>query len=88
MGGYPFNESVAISRSRDKLRSTQLLARKGIGLPVTGFSHNPDDIGDLLNSVGGNQFVIKLLEGMQGIGVVLTENKKAAESISGFTPIT
>ena len=88
MGVYSVNESVAITRSRDKLRASQLLARKGIGLPVTGFSHNPDDIGDLLNSVGGNQFVIKLLEGMQGIGVVLTENKKAAESISGFTPIT
>jgi len=81
MGVYPLNESVAIGRSRDKLRSVQLLARKGIGLPVTGFAHNPDDIGDLLNSVGGEQFVIKLLEGTQGIGVVLAENKKAAESV-------
>jgi len=81
MGVYPLNESVAISRSRDKLRSVQLLARKGIGLPVTGFAHNPDDIGDLLSSVGGEQFVIKLLEGTQGIGVVLAENKKAAESV-------
>ena len=81
MGVYPLNESVAISRSRDKLRSVQLLARKGIGLPVTGFARNPDDIGDLLNSVGGDQFVIKLLEGTQGIGVVLAENKKAAESV-------
>ena len=81
MGGYPLNESVAISRSRDKLRSVQLLARKGIGLPVTGFARSPDDIDDLLNSVGGDQFVIKLLEGTQGIGVVLAENKKAAESV-------
>jgi len=81
MGVYPLNESVAISRSRDKLRSVQLLARKGIGLPVTGFARNPDDIGDLLNSVGGDQFVIKLLEGTQGIGVVLAENRKAAESV-------
>jgi len=81
MGVYPLNESVAISRSRDKLRSVQLLARKGIGLPVTGFAHNPDDINDLLDSVGGDQFVIKLLEGTQGIGVVLAENRKAAESV-------
>jgi len=81
MGVYPLNESVAISRSRDKLRSLQLLARKGIGLPVTGFARNPDDIDDLLNSVGGDQFVIKLLEGTQGIGVVLAENRKAAESV-------
>jgi len=81
MGVFPLNESVAISRSRDKLRSIQLLARKGVGLPVTGFARNPDDIDDLLNSVGGEQFVIKLLEGTQGIGVVLAENKKAAESV-------
>jgi len=81
MGVYPLNESVAISRSRDKLRSVQLLARRGIGLPVTGFARSPDDIDDLLKSVGGSKFVIKLLEGTQGIGVVLAENKKAAESV-------
>jgi len=81
MGVYPLNESVAISRSRDKLRSLQLLARKGIGLPVTGFAHNPDDVSDLLDSVGGAPVVIKLLEGTQGIGVVLAETKKAAESV-------
>jgi len=81
MGVYPLNESVAISRSRDKLRSVQLLARKGVGLPVTGFARSPDDIDHLLNSVGGTKFVIKLLEGTQGIGVVLAENKKAAESV-------
>ncbi|MDO6749573.1 30S ribosomal protein S6--L-glutamate ligase, partial [Gilvimarinus sp. 1_MG-2023] len=53
MGVYPLNESVAISRSRDKLRSMQLMSRKGIGLPVTGFAHSPDDIPDLIAMVGG-----------------------------------
>jgi len=81
MGVYPLNESVAITRSRDKLRSAQLLARKGIGMPVTGFAHNPDDIQDLLKVVGGAPMVIKLLEGTQGIGVVLAETQKAAESV-------
>ena len=81
MGVYPLNESVAITRSRDKLRSMQLLARKGIGLPVTGYAHNPDDIEDLIRQVGDAPLVIKLLEGTQGIGVVLAETKKAAESV-------
>jgi len=81
MGVYPLAESVAISRSRDKLRSLQLLARKGIGLPVTGFAHSPDDVQDMLNMVGGAPAVIKLLEGTQGIGVVLAETRKAAESV-------
>jgi ribosomal protein S6--L-glutamate ligase len=81
MGVYPLNESVAVTRSRDKLRSLQLLARKGIGLPVTGFAHSPDDIQDMLDMVGGAPAVIKLLEGTQGIGVVLAETKKAAESV-------
>lgn len=81
MGVYPLNESVAISRSRDKLRSMQLLARKGVGMPVTGFARNPDDINDLIEQVGGAPLVIKLLEGTQGIGVVLAETKKAAESV-------
>jgi len=80
-GAYPINESVAISRSRDKLRSMQLLSRKGIGMPHTGFAHNPDDIGDLIKMAGGAPLVIKLLEGTQGIGVVLAETKKAAESV-------
>lgn len=80
-GAYPLCESVAISRSRDKLRSLQLLSRKGIGLPRTGFAHNPDDIQDLIKMVGGTPLVIKLLEGTQGIGVVLAETKKAAESV-------
>jgi len=81
MGVYPLNESVAITRSRDKLRSMQLLSRKGIGLPVTGFAHSPDDIQDLIKMVGGAPAVIKLLEGTQGIGVVLAETQKAAESV-------
>ena len=81
MGVYPLNESVAITRSRDKLRALQLLARKGIGLPITGFAHSPDDIQDLIKMVGGAPLVIKLLEGTQGIGVVLAETGKAAESV-------
>jgi ribosomal protein S6--L-glutamate ligase len=81
IGVYPVNESVAITRSRDKLRSLQLLARKGIGLPVTGYAHSPDDVEDLIKMVGGAPLVIKLLEGTQGIGVVLAETQKAAESV-------
>ena len=81
MGVYSINESVAISRSRDKLRSMQLLARRDIGLPVTGFAHTADDIPDLINMVGGAPLVVKLLEGTQGVGVVLCETRKAAESV-------
>ncbi len=81
MGVYPLNESVAITRSRDKLRSLQLLARKGIGLPITGFAHSPGDIQDVIKMVGGAPLVSKLLEGTQGIGVVLAETEKAAESV-------
>ena len=81
MGVYPVNESVAITRSRDKLRAHQLLARRGIGMPVTGFAHSPDDTDDLLDLVGGAPTVIKLLEGTQGVGVVLAETRKAGESV-------
>ncbi len=81
MGVYPLNESVAVSRSRDKLRAAQLLSRKGIGLPITGFANKPDDINDLIKMVGGAPLVIKLLQGTQGIGVVLAETKKAAETV-------
>ncbi len=81
MGTYPLNESVAISRSRDKLRSLQLLARKGIGLPVTAFAHDSKATGHLIKSCGGAPLVIKLLEGTQGVGVVLAETQKAAESV-------
>lgn len=81
MGVYSVNESVAISRSRDKLRSLQLLARKGIGLPVTGFAHDPRATDALIEQVGGAPLVIKLLEGTQGVGVVLAETRQAAESV-------
>ncbi|MCL4157872.1 UNVERIFIED_CONTAM: hypothetical protein GTU68_040973, partial [Idotea baltica] len=81
MGVYSVNESVAISRSRDKLRSMQLLSRKKIGIPTTAFANSPDDVGGLIREVGGAPLVIKLLEGTQGIGVVLAETKKAAESV-------
>lgn len=81
MGVYALNESQAISRSRDKLRSLQLLSRKGIGLPVTGFAHSTKDVAGVLEGVGGAPVVVKLLEGTQGIGVVLCETHKAAESV-------
>lgn len=81
MGAYCVNESVAISRSRDKLRSLQLLSRKGVGIPVTAFANSPDDIGGLIREVGGAPLVIKMLEGTQGVGVVLAETRKAAESV-------
>ena len=81
MGCWPLNESVAITRSRDKLRSLQLLARKGIGLPVTIFAHRTSDASEVLDMIGGAPVVIKLLEGTQGIGVVLGETQKGAESI-------
>jgi len=81
MGVYPVNESQAITRSRDKLRSLQLLARSGIGLPVTGFAHSTKDVEGLIETVGGAPLVIKLLEGTQGIGVVLAETHQAAKSV-------
>ena len=85
MNVVSLNESVAISRSRDKLRSMQLLSRKGIGMPLTGYASRPDDIKDMIRMVGGAPLVIKLLQGTQGIGVVLAETQKAAESvIEGF----
>lgn len=80
-GVYCLNESQAITRARDKLRSMQLMAREGIGLPITGFGHSPDDKQDLMGLIGDPPFIIKLLEGTQGKGVVLTETKKAAESV-------
>ena len=81
MGTYCVNESVAITRSRDKLRSQQLMARRGIGLPVTGFAHSTQFTDDLIKMVGGTPLVLKLLEGTQGIGVVLAETNKAASSV-------
>jgi ribosomal protein S6--L-glutamate ligase len=81
MGTYPLNESVAIGRSRDKLRSMQLLARDGIGLPVTTFAHDPKQTEEVLELAGGAPIVIKLLEGTQGIGVVLADTKRSAKSV-------
>ncbi|MBF2052037.1 MAG: 30S ribosomal protein S6--L-glutamate ligase [Candidatus Sericytochromatia bacterium] len=80
-GVYSLNESVAIMRSRDKLRSLQLLARKGIGMPVTTFAHSPDAIDHILEMVKGPPVIIKLIEGTQGLGVVLAETKLAAKSV-------
>jgi ribosomal protein S6--L-glutamate ligase len=81
MGAYPLNESVAITRSRDKLRSLQILARAGVGLPLTGFAHSIDNTQALIELVGGAPLVVKLLEGTQGKGVVLAETHQAAESL-------
>ena len=78
---YPLNESVGIGRSRDKLRSMQLLARDGIGLPVTTFAHDPKQTEEVLDLAGGAPVVIKLLEGTQGIGVVLADTKRSAKSV-------
>ena len=81
MGVYPLNESVAIGRSRDKLRAAQLLSRKGIGLPVTAFAHVTSQADDLIDMVGGTPLIVKLLEGTQGIGVVLAETRTSARSM-------
>jgi ribosomal protein S6--L-glutamate ligase len=81
MGVFCVNDSVAITRARDKLRSLQLLSKKGIGLPITGFAHSIDEIQDLIKMVGGTPLVVKFLEGTQGIGVVLVETSKAARSV-------
>ena len=81
MGVFPLNESVAIGRSRDKLRSLQLLARDGIGLPVTTFAHDPKQTDEVLKLAGGAPLVIKLLEGTQGIGVVLADTDRSARSV-------
>ncbi len=81
MNVFCVNDSVSITRARDKLRSLQLLSKKGIGLPVTGFAHSLDEIKDLIKMVGGPPLVVKFLEGTQGIGVVLVETSKAARSV-------
>jgi len=81
MGVYPLNESVAIGRSRDKLRSLQLLARDGIGLPVTTFAHDPKQTDEVMKLTGAAPVVVKLLEGTQGIGVVLADTDRSAKSI-------
>lgn len=80
-GVFPLNESVAIGRSRDKLRALQILARDGIGLPVTAFAHGPRKAETVIEEVGGVPVVIKLLEGTQGMGVVLAETEASAKSV-------
>jgi ribosomal protein S6--L-glutamate ligase len=82
MGGVlTANSAIGISQSRDKLRCHQLLSRKGVDMPVTGFAHDIRDIDTLLESVGGTPAILKLLEGSQGKGVVLAETRRSAESI-------
>lgn len=81
MDVFPLNESVAIGRSRDKLRSLQLLAKEGVGLPVTTFAHDPKQTEEVLKVSGGAPLVIKLLEGTQGIGVVLADSDRSAKSV-------
>ncbi len=83
MGVYSVVESQGLSRSRDKLRSMQLLAAEGVGLPVTSFAHSYKDVDGLIDLVGGAPLIVKLLEGTQGMGVVLAETRKAAESVIG-----
>ena len=81
MGIFSANSSISIVRSRDKLRSMQILSRHNIGIPKTVFAHHPKDVDRLIHEIGGTPVVIKLLEGTQGIGVVLAETKKAAKSV-------
>ncbi len=81
MGLFAVNDSQSIARSRDKLRCLQILSRKGVGLPVTGFAHSTKDVEGIMRLVGGPPVVVKLLEGTEGIGVVLCETQKAAESV-------
>lgn len=80
-GTYSINPSIAITRSRDKLRSLQLLSRKEIDMPRTGFANDSQDVSGLIKLVGGTPLVVKLIEGTQGVGVILAETKKAAESL-------
>lgn len=81
MGVLAANGSQAISRSRDKLRCMQILAKEKVGLPTTGFAHSTHDTDGLINMVGGAPLVIKLIEGTQGIGVVLAETHTSAKSM-------
>jgi len=78
---FSLASSDGISRSRDKLRSMQILTRSGVGIPTTSFAHDSQDIEGILEVVGGPPVVVKLLEGTQGVGVVLAETRKAAESV-------
>ncbi|HXO21111.1 MAG TPA: 30S ribosomal protein S6--L-glutamate ligase [Thermoanaerobaculia bacterium] len=81
MGVFPANESQAISRSRDKLRSLQLLSRHDIGIPPTVFVRGREELRSAIRKVGGAPVILKLLEGTQGVGVILAESAKSAESV-------
>ncbi len=83
MGVFSVNESQAITRARDKLRSLQILSRAGVELPTTTFAHSTRHTKGLIQRVGGPPVIVKLLEGTQGLGVVLAETRKAAESVIG-----
>jgi len=80
-GIYSINESIAIARSRDKLRAHQLLARKGVGQPITSYAHSADATLDLIDSVNGAPLIVKIMSSTHGNGVVLAETPKAAESL-------
>ena len=80
-GCWPLNESVAIGRSRDKLRSLQILAKHGLGLPLTAYANDPKKAEEIIRAVKGPPVVIKLLEGTQGIGVVLADSMSSAKSV-------
>lgn len=81
MGVYTINTSAAVTQSRDKLFSLQLMLKNGVSIPTSGFANSPMDTNDLIDMVGGAPLIVKLLEGTQGRGVVLAETKKAAESV-------
>jgi len=81
MGVFPANESQAIARSRDKLRSLQLFSRHDIGIPPTAFARSRDEVRRAIGKVGGAPIILKLLEGTQGVGVILAESVKSAESV-------
>jgi ribosomal protein S6--L-glutamate ligase len=81
LGFFPLNNSMSILRSRDKLRSLQILAKNGLPMPITGFAHSPQDTDDVIKSVGGAPLIIKLVEGMRGHGVVLADTHTAAKSV-------
>lgn len=81
MNVFTANSAIAITRARDKLRALQILSRRGIGLPVTAFSDSTADIGGLIDAVGGPPLIVKLIEGTQGMGVVLAETHKSAEAV-------
>jgi ribosomal protein S6--L-glutamate ligase len=81
MGVFTANESQAVARSRDKLRALQLLSRHDIGIPATAFARRPEDLRHAIKQVGGTPVILKLLEGTQGLGVILAETIKSAESV-------